>query len=233
MSDLIHAHVHSAALIIGGAPSWLDEYHDVTSSWDVITSYITLSANDHGAKRVPCDYIVACDDLEARLRPYNIPILSKYTWADYRIYEMPLPNSALMASWAAWIMGCSPIIICGVECFQGKTYLDNPKADSSGKRLPLKEHLKRWARLKDFAPDGQFRPVGGILCDLFPKYDPTEVTGLGSTEQDKLNMCKGAMVHFTRSTEVGLRHYERGETAEVDKFEAHRLYREKRAERAI
>lgn len=232
MSDLIHKHKYHPAIVIGGAPSWPVEHQRVQQSLRFEQLPIVLSANDHGAKKVPCNYIVCCDELEARLRPFGLPIISKFTWADYRIFDLPLPNSALMASWAAWIMGCAPIVIVGVECFQGKTYLDDPDLKTSGHTLPLKEHLKRWERLKQYAPQGQFRPVSGPLLQVFPAYNPYEF-GIGpQTPEILLSKCKGTLVKFLRSTEVGFRHYDRGETAELDKFEAHKLHREERVVRA-
>ena len=147
-SELVHRHLDRAAVIIGGAPSRL------TDILDCPKDAIFISANDHGCRQQVCNYICACEDLGERLISWKIPVISGLPIADYRVFDLPLPNSAALGAWAAWIMGCVPIVIVGVECYQGGTYPHDLKVRTSGHSLNLQEHLHRWSRLGQLAPGG-------------------------------------------------------------------------------
>jgi hypothetical protein len=157
-------HRGRVAVVIGGAPSRLTEIAQCPED------AVYLSAKDHGCKQRRCDYIASLENVEARLRPYGVPIISRRPWADIRVDEKRLPNSAALGAWWLWTQGCVPIIIIGVECYQGGTYADNPKAKSAGRTRPLAWHLEIWSRLKTVAPGGDFRTVGGPLLALFPRW---------------------------------------------------------------
>lgn len=225
ISDLVHKHKGEAAVIIGGAPSRLSDQE----FWP--KQAVFISANDHGLKQTTCNYSVCCEDLEHRLRQHNVKVISRHSWADYRVFDKPIPNSGVLAAYSAWVMGCAPIIITGVECYQGKTYADDPKAHSSGFNVSLKDHLKRWGALRYMAMWGQFRCVSGPLVHVFDKYKPDEPAFQPASREFILKECEGKKVRMLRSEVVGRREYSKGTTVEVEEIEAHALVRAHSAKR--
>ena len=122
-------------------------------------------------------------------------------------------------------MGCAPILLVGVENYTGKAYTDDPDARSTGFNLKSGEHMKRWARLKFFAPGGHFRAVSGPLLELFPRYNPKEVQFAPYSEEYVRKVAQGVFVQFGKEEIIGRRRYCRGEIEEVTALEAHTLVR--------
>jgi len=159
---------------MGGAPS-LPRDLDQISVWRERMNPVYLSANDHAFKLpAPVDYIVACDNIEPRLRPYGRPIVGPRHWADFRVLHQVVSNSGALACMVAWAMGCSPIVVCGVELYQGGTYFHDEHAKSMGKTATVKQHLRRWSMLVDAYAGAFVRPISGPLLQLFPAFDPAE-----------------------------------------------------------
>lgn len=225
ISDLVWKHKGQPAVIVGGAPSRLTDQQFCPKN------AVFLSANDHGYRQVMCDYGACCEDLEGPMRLHKVPVISRQIWADYRVFDKPIPNSAILAAFAAWVMGCAPIVITGVECYQGKTYPDDPKLKTSGHNVPLKGHLLRWARLSNMAPGSQIRAVSGPLLDIFQRYNPVETAYGPNSEELILSLCRGKQVEMLRSEYVGRHLREKGEIVEVTEMEAHSLWRQKIARR--
>lgn len=181
LSVLKNAHAGRAAVIMGGGMS-LPEQLVLAPEGAVF-----ISANQHGCFLRQCDYIVAVDrwskkkflaqdGTEKKLRDLGVPIISpRREDADYMIYDNPFNNSGVAASFAAWVMGCAPIILAGMDCYVGGTYFHNAKAPSSGKGLKLEHHFARWRKLIAAVPGIPLRVVSGPLSKLLPLYDKEEV----------------------------------------------------------
>lgn len=229
ISELVHKYTFVPAVVIGGAPCREKDAKLLPKSFQA--NAIWISANDHGCLQQRCDYIVACEDLGERLTKWHIPLISQHPWADYRVFDVPLPNSAALGGFAAWAMGCAPIVFIGVECFQGKTYLHEPNAESSGKSLSVAEHLKRWSKLPVLAPNGQFRAVSGPLLSIFQCFDPLEAitSDFVAPTETVRKICTGIPMSFLEGTQIHERTYQRGEICEVSALEERKLARENRA----
>lgn len=175
LTDLVHAHLGRPAVVLGGAPCWPEDYERVRA-WPDSVRAVVLAANDHAFRRpVEVDYAVACDNpMRERLAIHRRPIISPRHWADYRVLHQVVSNSGALAVVAAWVMGCAPIIVCGVEFYAGDTYAHDPKAPSVGKTVSVPQHLRRWEKLTAATPGAQIRPVGGPLLQLWPAWDPIE-----------------------------------------------------------
>lgn len=180
LADLIHAHAGRPALVMGGGESLPADLARAPEGC------LLISANQHGCILRTCDYIVSIDIFEGRklkmpdgsertLRSFGVPIISvRREDADIRLFEKPTANSGATAAWVAWVMGCSPILLAGMNCYIGGTYFYDAKAISTGKAIMLSGHLGRWQKLKAAAPDGMFRVMSGPLKELFPVFDPAE-----------------------------------------------------------
>lgn len=169
VSWLVHRHAGEPAVVIGGGMSHPAGMQRVPGP----EAAVYISANDHGAKRYPCQYICCLDMIEERLRPYGVPIVSPRRYGDFRIFRNPCAQSGMLGVWLAWVMGCSPILLVGMDCFRGGTYHDDPDATSSGTRIQLKSHLTRWQALGERL-GADIRAAAGTLADegIFPLHDP-------------------------------------------------------------
>ena len=186
---------------------------------------VVLSANQHGCLLRKCDYLVACDNKPGRryvspkglvdLREFHTPIISpRESMADFRIFNVPVNSSGVMAAWAAWLMGCSPIMLAGMDLYLGKTtYFHSPSAVSTGRHLPSGAHLAKWGLLKEKTGGSiMLRPLGGPLIGLFPAYSIDEQKLALPTREFLLKMAQGALVKMKAT----------GKIVEVTPVEMHR-----------
>ncbi|HSH26473.1 MAG TPA: hypothetical protein VK972_01690, partial [Wenzhouxiangella sp.] len=97
-------------VVMGGAPCLPSDLERIKSAacW--------LSANAHGHRARPADYLVCTDlyhqvtgrPMAEELAEYDVPTISPYFWSDYRIAERPshFPmNSGLLGLWVAAALG--------------------------------------------------------------------------------------------------------------------------------
>jgi hypothetical protein len=195
------------ALVIGGGPSAPQQFAE--AMYDLPNGTIRLSANQHGCLLTRCDYIVAVDGhinaerfkrqdgSEYGIRDFGVPIIAPKAWADYRIFNQVLPSSGVMAAWLAWIMGCAPIVLAGIDLYDGGTYFHDVKAESTGHRLAADQHLERWAKLKLIAEGAAFRAMGGRLLELFPRFRRGERVEFSVPDSAKLRTAvSGVEVEF-------------------------------------
>jgi hypothetical protein len=228
LSDLAHAHIGRAAVVIGGAPCLLSDLRSIEAT-EQYANAVFLAGNDHAFKLgafMPkqIDYVVACDDkMRKQLQLLGRPIIAPRHWADYRVLHQPVSNSGALACVAAWAMGCAPIIVTGCELFGGDTYFHDAKAKSSGKTITVDRHLERWALLTGYSRHAMMRAVSGPLLGLFQKFDPAEATEPIASLAEILVIARGVKVEivqdvpnwhgtsYARGQIVELRHHEAGE----------------------
>lgn len=136
---------------------------------------IYLSANEHGALLQPVDFIVCLDQIEEKLRQFSVPIIGRPHWCDYRIQDWEdIGNSGVTAAWVAWVLGGHPIILAGMNCYQGGTYHHDPDARSTGNLRTLEDHEERWKALSGHLPGAVVRSCSGPTVDIFGQWDPDE-----------------------------------------------------------
>lgn len=175
--ELVHAHVGRPAVVMGGGPSLVTAFE----SGELPDDAVLISANDHGCRlaetglcRMP-DYIAAADNIRDRLAIWDVPVLSTREWADIQVFRKPVHNSGMFGAWAAWVMGCFPIIPVGMDLWQGGTYYDDPDAESNGHEIPYEVHLERWRHTADVIHGSRIRVLeGAVLAAVFPVYRPDE-----------------------------------------------------------
>lgn len=210
LTKLVHAHWGRPAVVMGGGPTLPDDMAKCPQG------ALLISANEHGCKLTKCDYIVCCDEIEKKVRPYNTPIIGTKLWADYRVFEKVVPNSGALACMVAWVMGCAPIIIAGCTLYQGATYWHSHGATSTGQLLTLDRHLARWSRLRDLFPNAMFRVTGGPLEALFPLYSDVEIVHPIDPQHVMRDAVQGVRVTLARDTDIlhGIR-YKAGTELEI------------------
>lgn len=243
LTQYIHRHVGRPALIMGGGPSLPWQVTPFFGGVDVTDDFVLFSANQHGCVlrdqgMVPrVDYVLAVDNIETKkldragntLRSYGVPIVSIRMWADIRMFSKPVATSGMCAAYVAWVMGCSPIVLAGMDCYDGGTYWWDERAESTGHRMQVKAHVKRWQQLLEKA-DGMFRTMGGPTERVFPRYDPTEPPAPRGDYNRIFAQMSGTPVRFLRDELFGQIRYRRNTIAEMSKSEARKLVRQGKAE---
>lgn len=233
LSDFIDIHRGRAALVMGGGPSMPAQLGREPEG------SVYISANQHGCLLRPCDYIVALDHWgpkrrfrhpdgrELLLHELGAPVISvKREDAQIRIFEKPTANSGVVAAWVAWVMGCAPILLGGMDCYASGTYFHDAKALSSGTAVHVEGHLSRWQKLLQWAPDGMFRALGGPLTQLFREYDPAEPVEPIAARTGPLPGTAGHRIVLTKSIFLGRVRVPSGVELEMSAGELRAAHRE-------
>lgn len=142
-----------------------------------------ISANEHACKipGLPVDFIVCKDDkhtengewMRDRLAPYNLPIISRHWWADYRLPEWKLQgNSGLMAIAVAAAMGGGPIYPVGFDFYQEGTHFHDPNARNMSRGKPTSAIKRDIMPVSEACLGTEVRPVSGMLTAVFKPYQP-------------------------------------------------------------
>lgn len=187
VAELTHKHFGRPAVVMGGGPSLTPANIRLAP-----TDAVFLSANDHGLRFLSdhpelglrASYVVACDKIEERVRydvrykrerPWGVPLITRKCYGDFRLVHMPAPLTGLVSAWVARLMGCSPIIVIGMDLYSGATYHDNSKATSAGKCTSAREHRLGWHKLRN-TYRAMYRAIGchDFVREELGVYDPRE-----------------------------------------------------------
>lgn len=250
LRPLLHAHLGRPAVIMGGGRSL------ATTMPVMPANAVYISVNDHGCRYFAhveqegrrCDYIVAGDKIERRVRAdvrpawpggppgtgarWDVPLISRHMFGDYRLLFLPAPNSGMTAAWVARAMGCAPIILAGIDLYQDGTYFDDPHAPSSAYNVSTDDHRGRWLRLRRDYP-GMYRMLGGDreLLRVFGRYDSLEVPEAAPPLRQLAAELRRYRVRLTLPSDICFRPFAAGETLDVEEKEAHLLLKMRRAVR--
>jgi hypothetical protein len=249
--ELLHSQAGRTAVIVGGGCS--------LNKWIAAAprEALYISVNDHGTRLFKdrpelaraCELIVACDFIEERARadvgrhtadkgrdakPWGLPVVSTYMWADYRLLFMPGPSSGMAAAFIARLLGCSPILLLGMDCFAGGTYYDDPHAQSTGHDATATEHLNRWRTLLEKFP-AQYRTMGcyPALRELCGVFDPREARhrAVDRAQLERELTSESARMRLLRDTLISMRPFTAGSVLELHRNEATKLINKRLAAR--
>lgn len=227
LSDLRGLHAGRPALVMGGGESLPKQAARAPEGC------VYISANQHGCLLRACDYIVVCDDKPraqfigaggqmVTIKSFGVPVISpRPSIAEYLMPKAPHNNSGVTAAWAAWVLGCAPILLAGMDCYRGAVYWHAPKAQSTGQHLQLSNHLVKWRTLASKFPQMMLRSMGGPLADVFPAYDPAEPVTGAPPGPDEFDAHKVMIVRAWRRFRPGqIVELTKAELAEAKRFRA-------------
>jgi hypothetical protein len=179
--SLLGAHVGRPAVVIGGGPSAPRQWDKAAANLD---NPVLISANGHAFKLgTGADYIFCKDHrstetkelMEPALREFDVPIVSRYYWADFRVVRWPVTgNSGMMAIGLAAMMGCCPIVPIGFDAYQNGTYFHNLTVTNVSLGRPEGHWRSRYQRLRDTLSGANVRAIDGPLEWVFPRFNPLE-----------------------------------------------------------
>lgn len=256
---LVDRHRGRAAVVMGGGPSLTRAAFERAPAGAMV-----LAANDHGARFLAReytapdagppkpDYIVCCDSrAEDHVRPWGVPIVANKFFGDFRLMHRPGNSSGIAAAWVARLMGCSPILLIGMDCYttpappfgatpeevrasvraniKAPTYFDYMDRKSAGHLTSESVYLRRWrAMTLDFP--AQYRVLGGSqkLLEMLGAYDPAEPVAAPEAPERLALDCAGRMVRTVDGFELGGRWFDPG-IWEVTENEAKALRRKRLA----
>lgn len=168
VSELTGRYRGRPAVIMGGAPSLPEALKHCPED------AVYISANQHGAMLRKVDYIFYTDRVHQTtnapmrliLKKYGAPLVGPQPDADYVMVSDIEANSGIRAILFAGLLGCDPIIVTGIEMYQGQTYWHDPVGKSTGYD---KDKNKVTAMLGELVRLTQGMNVVQIGCNLpFP-----------------------------------------------------------------
>jgi hypothetical protein len=168
-ASIIGSHPGKKFVVMGGAPTLEKNLQGLKADhW--------ISANEHGAKLRPVDYIVAMDeehgnlrtDMRKHLRTFSdAPIVGPWSHNDVQIHSWPgeprKTLSGMVAAWVAWTMGAHVVLLAGMDGYQGQTGQTAAMRDAGIVAEAIKCHVRVIG--------------GGPLTKFWPAYDPNEKFG--------------------------------------------------------
>lgn len=172
-----------AAAVMGGGPSLPDDLAHLPAGC------FFISVNGHSLELARADAIVFCDNphrksrlssvlLRNRIESFKEPKISPIDeHSDYK-FDVPYWDggfSSTVATWLACFMGADPVLLCGMDCYQGekKYFFDykDIKIEHPCWNYPLQNHLDAWRPALEKCKNSQvIKAVSGPLVDMFGKY---------------------------------------------------------------
>jgi len=211
---LVLKHRGKRIVVMGGAPTLADEIKGLTAD-------VWISANEHGAKLRPVDYVVAMDETHGDLKVPMRDVVRKYTdapiigpWPHNDCFLTTWPRaprkglSGMQAVWVAWMMGAHPVILAGFDCYGGQA-----RTIADGKSTA--EHVK-----------GPVRVVGGPLTKVWPQYRKAERIGKyteHSALRGMLGVEENIRIVVRKPTTIRRQLWPKGAELTVARHEVHRL----------
>jgi hypothetical protein len=174
MDDLAVEH---PAAILGGGPSLVEDLKRLPAGC------VLFSVNDHALHHCEPHFLVhmdndfeKCTDLKHALDTFKGLVISPFSNSD-----IALPTgwwdggfSSTLATWFALWRGYNPVILCGMDCYQGEVKYchERPGFYHPVFDFPLENHLRAWRLAFKHCPHPErIRAMSGPLVQIFGAYD--------------------------------------------------------------
>jgi hypothetical protein len=177
--DIQNKHKGQPAVILGGGPSLPEDLKRVPSE------AVLFAVNDHAFHiGIRPDYMVTMDDPSIKPALYELATkpagylrvneLLQYTDIDMRGVDRPDARSGIFAAWLAIFLGCRPILLTGMDLYQGAVKYCHNRDEFMGHKYifdePMETHLRDWRKLQRYWGHQYIRAVSGPLVEIFGKY---------------------------------------------------------------
>jgi hypothetical protein len=162
-------------VVLGGGPSLIPDWTKAPAE-----NVIHIAVNHHALKFAFCSYLVFMDDprrslpMMTLMNTYQgVKVSRLVEWTDVDLHLADSWDglfSSQLAVWFACWLGCNPVILCGMDCYQNPR---PPEADirDAAYTMSLAKHLESWqdAFHKCVHPE-RIRAVSGPLVEIFGAF---------------------------------------------------------------
>jgi len=175
MSELRDWYSGKPAAVLGGGPSLPEDLKRVPAG------ALLIAVNYHALKICQPDFMVYNDqpDTDPRLleavRTVKAVKVSPDPTSDIE-FDVPVWTGFYSSNTAAWFalwLGCDPVILCGMDCYQGeRVYFHDYQHDCPVFHYPLDHHLRPWKEDgKHLLPHiERLRVMSGPLTRVFQPF---------------------------------------------------------------
>lgn len=177
MSQYRDRFVGQPAAVLGGGPSLPADMEKLPPGC------ILIAVNYHAMLLGPVDFMVYNDQPEgderllAAVRSGKAVRVSPDPTSDVA-FDVPVWTGFYSSNTAAWFalwMGCNPVILCGMDCYQGEAVYFHPiEHDAPTFHYPLDHHLRPWVEDgPHYLPNPErLRAMSGPLAKVYGQYAP-------------------------------------------------------------
>ena len=176
LSTMRNLYAGRPAAILGGGPSLPDDMKRLPKNC------LLIAVNYHALYYCKPTFMVYNDQPETN--PLQVTAVQEHT----AIHVSPEPTSDVLfdvpevwtgffssntATWFALWLGCDPVILCGMDCYQGAVKHCPPSTyDNPMFYYPLDFYTRPWAEdCRNSVPHPErIRVMSGPLKDIFPVY---------------------------------------------------------------
>jgi hypothetical protein len=176
LSELRDHFAGRPAAVLGGGPSLPADMARLPAGC------LLIAVNYHALFLGPVDFMVYNDT------PDTDPELEKAVTAGQVTRVSPEPTSDVLfdvdiwtgfyssntAAWFALWLGCAPVILCGMDCYQGEQkYFHPTDRDVLPFHYPLYDHMRPWIEdgRRRLPHVERLRVMSGPLSQVFPLYE--------------------------------------------------------------
>jgi hypothetical protein len=166
-----------AAAILGGGPSLVDDLKRLPNGC------VLISVNDHALYHCAPDYLVHMDndfekytELGDAIKQFHGQIVSPFSNSDVKLPKGWWDGgfTSTLATWFALWKGFDPVILCGMDCYQGEVKYCHSRPDFYHPVFdyPLENHLRAWRLAFKHCPTPErIRAMSGPLIQVFGAYE--------------------------------------------------------------
>lgn len=177
MSKLQNRFAGRPAAVLGGGPSLPGDIERLPRKT------ILIAVNHHALQICRPAYMVYNDEPEtdplliSAVNQHQVVLVSPEPTSDVE-FDLPVWTGFYSSNTAAWFalwLGCDPVILCGMDLYQGPVKYFHPYThDVPCFHYPLDDHLRPWieeARMKCPHPE-RLKAMSGPLVGVFGQYEP-------------------------------------------------------------
>lgn len=180
LSEMRDRYAGRPAAILGGGPSLPADLAKVPAG------ALLIAVNYHAFRLVQADFMVYNDfpESDPRLLEAVQTLQTVRVSADPTsdvTFDVPVWTGFFSSNTAAWFalwLGCDPVILCGMDCYQGeRVYFHDYNHDSPAFHYPLDHYLRPWIEDgKRLLPHVErLKAMSGPLTHIFGQYESEDL----------------------------------------------------------
>lgn len=168
----------TSAAILGGGPSLPSDIAKLPKGC------VLIAVNNHALHHCKPQYLVHMDndfekahELGEALKIFEGTVVSPFENSGVKLPKGEWWDggfSSTLATWFALWRGWEPVILCGMDCYQGDVKYCHPRPDFYHPCFddPLENHLRAWRlALKKCPNPERIKAMSGPLVEVFGKYE--------------------------------------------------------------